>query len=61
LSKEVEEQILLEITKDQSQCIEQRLLYFTQLCSRLGLKEERIEEITPKMKALFEKNKKNLH
>lgn len=59
MNKSLEDLILSEIEKHHPKALNDKMAYFSQLCEKLGLPKERLNEITPRVEKLFREQLNN--
>lgn len=53
MNRSIEDFILAEIEKHRASNIDEKLMQFNQICSRLGLEPQRINEMTPHLRKIL--------
>lgn len=54
MTPSIEDTILEQIEKQRTNRVEEKVAQFNQICTRLGLQEKGISEITPHVREIFE-------
>lgn len=61
MNDSIEEQILAEIERHWESDVQIQLQFFNQICTRLGLEEEKIKEMTPRIKRILSEKERREH